>query len=86
VITVEGKRESEHPARGHRGKDNRERHAQERPQRRRAEVHCRLLQAAIKADKPGLNHHRDEAHRKADMREGHGPEPAVEIDRNEQKQ
>ena len=59
---VEREREGEHPAGGKRRRDQRQRDGEERPQRRAAEIHRRLLQAAVEAHEPRLHHHGDEAH------------------------
>ncbi len=58
----------------------------ERPQRIAAEVHRRLLQAAVERAEPRLHHHSDEAHGQRGVRDRHGPETALGIDRDEQQQ
>ena len=55
-------------------------------QRRAAEIHRRLLEAAVEAEQPRLHDHGDEAHGQRGVRDRHGPEAAVDVERDEQQQ
>jgi hypothetical protein len=83
---VERQHKSEHPTGGDGGRYQRQCHGQKRPHGRAAEVHGRLFETAIEADEPRLHDHGDEAHGERGVRDRHRPEPAFDLDRDEQQQ
>ena len=83
---VERQREGQHPARRDRRQISGSVTARNALQRRAAEIHRRLLQAAVEAQEPRLHHHGDEAHGQRGVRDRHGPEAAIDVDRDEQQQ
>ncbi len=59
---------------------------QKRAHRIAAEIHRRLLEAAVERAEARLHHHGDEAHGQRGVRDRHGPEAALGVERHEQQQ